>query len=77
MEEKLVEIFKRRVGIDFYKQFENRDTPLFGSELNVPARELVLILLDIENEYNIRLPNEAVANGAFMTFNKIKGLIEI
>lgn len=43
--------------------------------MGMPARELVLILYDIERELNIKIPELAVTKGSFDTFNNILKII--
>lgn len=61
--------------ITVISSLELKDLPVFGRKLNIPAREMVLILLDIEKEYNITINDEDVNSYGFMTINKIIKII--
>lgn len=71
----LNEIFLYRTNIDFEKNYDMRDLLLFGEKINIPERELVLILYDIESKMNIGIPKQAVINGEFDTFNHILNIL--
>lgn len=71
----LYKILLNRTNIDFCENEELKDLPVFGRKLNIPAREMVLILLDIEKEYNITINDEDVNSYGFMTINKIIKII--
>ena len=47
----------------------------FGAVSSETAREMVLVLLDIEKEYNITIKEEDVNSYGFMTINKIIKII--
>ena len=70
IEEIVQNILLRRTGIDFTNQ-EIKKKFLLGKELNIPARELVLVYLDIENEFNILIKERDVLEGGFKTYNNI------
>lgn len=71
----LYRILLNRTNIDFCENEELKDLPVFGRNLNIPAREMVLILIDIEKEYNITINDEDVNSYGFMTINKIIEII--
>lgn len=71
---KLLNIFKRHTGIDFQEVNENE--LLLGSTLNITPRELVLILFDIEREFNIKIDEKDIVEGMFKTYKQIKGVVE-
>lgn len=71
----LYRILLNRTNIDFCENEEIKDLPVFSKKLNIPAREMVLILIDIEKEYNITINDEDVNSYGFMTINKIIEII--
>lgn len=72
----LYKILLNRTNIDFCENKDLKDLPVFGKKLDIPAREMVLVLLDIEKEYNITINDEDVNNYGFMTVNKIIKIIK-
>lgn len=72
----LYKILLNRTNIDFCENEELKDLPVFGRKLNIPAREMVLVLLDIEKEYNITIKEEEIDNYSFSTVNKIIEMIK-
>lgn len=71
----LNQIFKKRTGIDFSKNPERKDQKLLAEEINLPVRELVLLLYDIEQQLGIRISKEAVIEGKFDSYHHIAELI--
>ncbi len=69
-------IFKQRIGIDFTKKTELKNTSLFGDVLRIPVREVVIIFLIVENKFNVTLSQEEILDGKFNTFNNILKLID-
>lgn len=72
----LANIFHKHTYIDFIEHKELRTMHFFSGELHIPARELVLILLDIQKNLGVKIPEEALINGQFSTFNSVKRIIE-
>lgn len=73
--EKLVEIIKRRTGKDFEKMNDLKEAKLLGSDIRLPARELVLILYDIEEVFGISVSKQAVLDGKFDSYSHIMELV--
>lgn len=75
IEEKLVEIFKKRSGIDFSTYQWLKDKSVFGREINLPPREMVYILSDVERRFCVRIPDRYLVNKKFNSFNAIYQII--
>lgn len=71
IEEQLNEIMLYRSGIDFGKNEELKDQLLLGERIKLPARELVMIYLDIEKKFKITIEDEYIINGSFKTYQGI------
>lgn len=69
-------IFRKRAGIDFACHPEQKKLPLFGAEIAIPARELVYIYFDLEREFGISIPRDAVAQGRFQSYEEVLALCE-
>ncbi|ACQ54276.1 pyruvate-flavodoxin oxidoreductase [Clostridium botulinum] len=76
-EKKLESIFEKYTNICF-DDMDNRfkNIPLLDTELNIRPIILMLVLLDIESQYSIKLSRSKVINGEFSTFNSILKMIE-
>ena len=68
---KLNQILLKRTGIDFQKQEE-----FFGGKIKIPARELVLICFDIENEFSIQIPERELLAGSVKNYVRMKHMVE-
>lgn len=75
VEKQLQSIFERRTGINFQKDKKKGALPLLGEELKVPARELLLVYLDIEKELKIKIDEQNILKGEFKTFDRVKDLV--
>ncbi len=75
IQDKLREIFKNRTETDFLQNKHLQSLKLLGNDLRVPARELVLILFDIEKEFDIQIPKDIVIEGGFDTFANIERIV--
>lgn len=75
MEEKLRLIFLKRTNVDFMQRKDLRNVSLFGSAINLPERELVYILLDIQKEFNITIPKDYILHNKFSTYNCIENIV--
>jgi peptide maturation system acyl carrier-related protein len=71
----LNQIFEKRTGIDFSKNPELKDKKLLAEEINLPVRELVLLLYDMEHQLGIRIPKKAVLEGKFDSYFHITELL--
>lgn len=74
--DKINDIFRLRTGIDFEENPELKSEKLMGIKLNVPVRALVLLLLDIEKETGIKIPEEEVLNNNFDSYIHILRIVE-
>lgn len=74
-ESRLAAILQKRAHIDFKKSHHLRDEKLLGEKIGMPARELVLVLYDIEREFDIQIPEQAIIGGRFDTYNHIAGIV--
>ncbi|MFI3172513.1 MAG: peptide maturation system acyl carrier-related protein [Eubacteriales bacterium] len=69
-------IFLHRTGIDFEKQEEIRDVNLFSHSIKLPPRELVLVLFDIEKNFDIEISEEELLKEKFNTYNNICNIVK-
>ena len=74
--DKINDIYRLRTGIDFEKNPDLQSEKLMGIKLNVPVRALVLLLLDIERETGIKIPEEEVLNNKFDSYIHILQIVE-
>lgn len=61
--------------IDMQSNTELRTEKLFGSKINMEARDLVVLLFEIEKKLNIWIDKESIIEGKFDTFEHIVDLI--
>lgn len=71
----LNEILLKYTGCDFSTKIDKLDMKLTGKEFGVPAREMVLLLLEIEDKLNVKIPEDFVLSGKFNSYNNIKNII--
>ena len=76
MEEKLCEIFKKRMNINFQEHPELKDEKFFGSILHVAIREAVFCIYDIEEAFSMRIPQQAVIAGEFDSYNHVLKILK-
>lgn len=74
---KLNSIFIKHLGIDYLKNVDLQCEHFFSNKLNVPGRELVLIMLDIENEFEFSFSEDFLREGKFESFNSICDYIKL
>lgn len=72
----LIEIFQKYTNIDFKNKKELRTESFFSSRINVPTRDAVLVLFEIENKFNFRIASEDVINGRFQCFEEVEKLVK-
>ncbi len=74
---KLNDIFKNRFEINLFDiQFTgNIDDNLIGGKFNFRARDLIYLLYDIEEKFNIKIPEEDIDNNKFNTIGNIIKII--
>jgi len=71
IEKKLIKLFYHRIKVDIYQNPELRNENLFGHSLAIPPREAVILLLDIENTFNVEISSDFILSKGFTTFQKI------
>lgn len=72
----LVEIFKRRTGIDFRVQHDLKGQNLLGEPIYLPPRELVMIYKDVVCTFQMQIPKEIILRREFNSFDNIFSIIE-
>ena len=76
IEIELNNIFLSRTGINFNKNERLKCEPLLGRKCNVPVRELLMIVVDIEEKFEVKVPEHMIISGDFKTFNRICRMIQ-
>ncbi|MBD5153683.1 MAG: peptide maturation system acyl carrier-related protein [Oscillibacter sp.] len=74
-EQILAQIMKKRSGIDFMKEKLLQDEKLLGHKIRMTARELLYAYLDIENAFEIKIPEIAITDGNFDTFSNMLHIV--
>lgn len=73
---RLNEIFKARLKLDLDSSGENiSDGYLLGQEIHLAPRDLLYLLLDIEKEFAVTIPEQEIVAGKFNSFNNIVEII--
>lgn len=75
VESRLALVFQKRVHIDFKVRIDLRDEKLLGKKIGMYARDLLLILYDIEREFGMKVPDRYIIDGYFDTYNHIIDII--
>jgi peptide maturation system acyl carrier-related protein len=76
IEIRLNDIFKDRFKIDFDgKEKELLNANLLGSSIYLTPTDLLYLFRDIENEFDINIPQKEVVDGKFSSFNNIVEII--
>ena len=76
IEKRLDDIFKKRFGIEMSPIKDKfRDKKLLGQDFGMPPRDLLYLFFDVEEEFSIKIPQEAVVSGQFSTYNGICKII--
>jgi len=75
LEDSLFEVFAGFTGQDFKENPDLRDTPLLGELIGLRARDMLFLLFRIEEMFGVKIPDQAIAEGRFNTFNNIQELI--
>ncbi|TQQ84040.1 peptide maturation system acyl carrier-related protein [Peptacetobacter hominis] len=76
LEKELNFIMINRSNINFLENPNLKSQNFFSKEINLPPRELVLILIDIQNKLNVTIPEADIINKKFNTFNNILSILE-
>ncbi|MCX7923053.1 MAG: peptide maturation system acyl carrier-related protein [Clostridia bacterium] len=74
--EKLNKILENRFGFNLRnlkEGYENEE--LLGRYMQLKARDLLYLYFEVEKEFNIKIPEEAIAEGKFNTLNNIAQII--
>ncbi len=74
-EEKLLELFKKYLDKDFGQKAEERDTNILGDPYYLPPRELVLLFIEVEREFDLKVSSSFIVEGKFTSFNNIYKLV--
>lgn len=73
---KLKKIFYERYEVNIDNNWHQvKDYPLLGYKMGIGPGELLYLYFDIENEFNIKIPEEAIINGGFNTLDSILNII--
>lgn len=75
-EEVLEKIFREYGMVEFQGNSLLKEKELFGYDINLKPIYLVLILIQIEEIFDIKISSEIITNKEFSTFNKILHIIE-
>ena len=62
-------------GVNFEKNSELKNMPFFGKKLHINTLYMVLVLMEIEKEFNIHFPEDEILKGNFNTFNSVMILL--
>ncbi len=52
------------------------DTPLLGGDLDLDSLDVLLLVVSVEKEFGIKIPNEAVGQHAFENITTLARFIE-
>lgn len=69
-------LLKERTGIDFEAMPEIQKEPFLGGKLGCPVRELVVLLVEIEKTFHIKIPEKDVLEGRFDCYNNVKQILK-
>lgn len=75
-EELLEEIFLKFAYVDFKNKPDWKGLNLFGSQLNVLPIYLVLVVINVEKVFGIRLKEQDIIKEPFLSFNQMLLLIK-
>ncbi|MCB6202211.1 hypothetical protein [Extibacter muris] len=77
IEDILQNIFLQRTGIDFMKNNDKKDEVLWGQNLNIPVRNLVCVIIDVQNNIEIKFTDDDVDMKKIITYNGLlRNIIE-
>jgi peptide maturation system acyl carrier-related protein len=71
----LNQIFIKRADIDFTKDNHLAHVKLLSRQIGLEARDLTFILFDIEKRFDVKIPEQAVADGLFDSYENIKSIV--
>ncbi len=72
----VAKILEKRSGINFIEHPELQDKKILGSQIGMPARELLHIYFDIEHEFEIKISERDIVSGNFDTLNHIIEIVK-
>lgn len=72
----LENLFLKNLNINFKNNPELKKVHFFSNKLNIPIREVLVIFNQIQEEFNIMIPENDVILGKFSTFENISSIIE-
>jgi len=73
----LADLIKKRFNMDFDINDESLvNKKLLGNEIGMKPRDLLYLFCDIENEFGIQIPQEAIITGKFDTLANIVEIID-
>ena len=77
--DKIIEIFsdtmKALTGIDFENNSELKREKLLGEKINLKARDLLLLLDNVEKSFSVSIPEKSICDGLFETYDHILELL--
>ena len=71
----LIKIFQKRVNINFDERQDLRCHSLFDETLQIPIRELVLVVIDIKEKLNYEFTDNDLKKGSFENFESVEQTI--
>ena len=71
----LIKIFQKRININFDERQDLRSHSLFDETLQIPIRELVLIVIDIKEKLNYEFTYNDLKKGSFENFESVEQTI--
>ncbi len=73
---RLQNILRKRFGMDLKGKWQEvKNYPLLGYKLGIGPGQLLYLFFDIEEEFNIRIPENSIVNGDFHSLDSIAGII--
>lgn len=74
--DKVIEIFEQRLQVNLKNYKDNYcDEEIFGQYMRFNASDMLYVYFDIEKDFKIEIPEEAIINGSFSTINNIVNII--
>lgn len=76
MEEKLKDLIDKTLSVDIDRLTEEeRNYPLLSRRFNVMPYQMLVLFTRIEEKFDIRIPDEDIADGKFNSYNDIVNII--
>lgn len=76
MEEKLKDLIGKTLSVDIDRLTEEeRNYPLLSRRFNVMPYQMLVLFTRIEEKFDIRIPDEDIADGKFNSYNDIVNII--